>query len=282
MRDTYFRYKRKNKVPTGSAANAKGSKWVLFCRLSFLEKVARERTSTTNIDEQDDTETIDDLDEVAERTNTQYPGTKFLENEEHASTTPTANKHSKDSFSKATPTSVDSTDKASLQTTRVERCSTRKKRKSNSAHDEFLDILKKREQQRQESFKTICQQTSNSNDGTINSFCDYIKSVLQTLPPALAVQAKSDIYNIISKYELEAVKSNVQFNTYSSPPSTTNSFPSPYHRNESSLSGYTVASTPEDCSPCSIPVDNTLSLQTYNYPQGFEQPETDFHSALAL
>lgn len=187
------------------------------------------------------------MNELADPTNIEHPGTnKLAENEEHAATT-VATKHSKNMLSKATHTSLDLTDAAPLYTTRIKR-----KRKSNSSHDHFMEIIKMREQQRRESFSTIYQQTQISNDGTIKSlFCEHIRSVLQTLPRSLTVQAKSEINNILSKYALEAVKINVQYNNnYSSPPSTTNSLSSPIHRNESSLSGYTVTSNLENSTPC--------------------------------
>lgn len=115
------------------------------------------------------TQTIDELDKVAEPTNTDHPGiNKLAENEEHAATTPRTTKHS-----------VNSTDATSLYTTRVKR-----KTKSNSSHGDFMKILKKREQQRQES--SIYQKTQISNDGRINSFYEHSR-VLQTLPPPLAV-----------------------------------------------------------------------------------------------
>ncbi|KAF5283967.1 hypothetical protein FQR65_LT13659 [Abscondita terminalis] len=53
IRDSYNRYKRKQKHSTGSAAPPKNSKWQFYDRLRFLENIPSERQSSTSIIEQD-------------------------------------------------------------------------------------------------------------------------------------------------------------------------------------------------------------------------------------
>ncbi|KAF9405768.1 hypothetical protein HW555_013628, partial [Spodoptera exigua] len=50
IRDSYNRCKRKNKLPTGSSASLKTTKWMLYERLRFLEKIPTERTSVATVE----------------------------------------------------------------------------------------------------------------------------------------------------------------------------------------------------------------------------------------
>ncbi|KAL4719688.1 hypothetical protein ACJJTC_018460 [Scirpophaga incertulas] len=54
IRDSYQRIKRKNKLPTGSAAGSKSKKWPLIERLTFLENVPTERKTVCNIERAND------------------------------------------------------------------------------------------------------------------------------------------------------------------------------------------------------------------------------------
>ncbi|XP_056633554.1 transcription factor Adf-1-like [Diorhabda sublineata] len=52
IRDSYNRYKRKQKQSTGFAAPAKNSKWQFYERLRFLENTPSERQDCTSIEEE--------------------------------------------------------------------------------------------------------------------------------------------------------------------------------------------------------------------------------------
>lgn len=49
IRDSYNRCKRKNKLPTGSSASSKTTKWMLFERLHFLDNIPSERPSISTV-----------------------------------------------------------------------------------------------------------------------------------------------------------------------------------------------------------------------------------------
>ncbi|KAJ8728597.1 hypothetical protein PYW07_006293 [Mythimna separata] len=57
IRDSYNRYKRKQKSSTGSAAPAKNSKWQFYERLRFLENTPSERQSSTSVDQEQQSST---------------------------------------------------------------------------------------------------------------------------------------------------------------------------------------------------------------------------------
>ncbi|XP_050304306.1 uncharacterized protein LOC126741885 isoform X2 [Anthonomus grandis grandis] len=269
IRDSYFRYKRKYKLPTGSSAEQKVPKWILFNRLLFLDKVSRERLSTTNKNE-GETEMTDNVDEV-EQTNSQLSS----QNAENVGI-----------IAAAATTRTSSADAVSLSTTGTRRLN-RKKGKPDSSNDEIIKLLKKREEQRQETFRGMFQQSQASTDGPLPSFCEHIKSVLESLSPSLQVEAKRDIYNTISKYELLAVQSKVQHNNhydYLESSSMHSSTSTPFPR-ESLLSVHKDMSNynPFNSPPMQSPESFLPPQTSTNCPQGAEDKaddDIDFESVL--
>lgn len=255
-------------MPTGSSAEQKPPKWILFNRLSFLDKVSRERLSITNLNE-DETNNVD----TTEQTNNEKSDTQLLSN----------NAENMVTIAETTTTLTGSIDSVSLDAASMRR-PTRKKRKTDTSNNEIIELLKKREEQRQETFRGIFQQPQTSKDSPLNSFCEHIKQVLETLPPPLQVEAKKEIYNTISKYELQAAKTNLQHkNNYdylgssSMHSSTTTRFSS----NESSLSGYTEISnhTPFASTPMQSP-ESLLAPQNCSDFQQEDDSELDLQSVL--
>lgn len=74
IRDSYNRCKRKNKLPTGSSASSKTTKWMMFERIRFLDNIPIERPSISTVQD----ENIED--ETNEETST--AGTSQLRNVE--------------------------------------------------------------------------------------------------------------------------------------------------------------------------------------------------------
>lgn len=53
IRDSYNKCKHKNKLPTGSSASFKTTKWMLYERLRFLKKKPTERASVATVEAED-------------------------------------------------------------------------------------------------------------------------------------------------------------------------------------------------------------------------------------
>lgn len=76
----------------------------------------------------------------------------------------------------------------------------RTKRKT-SEHEELLNILKKRNERRLTERQVL---REIDYDETIDSFGQHVKSVLSSLPNLMKIQARTEVYNILTKYEIQA------------------------------------------------------------------------------
>ncbi|XP_072389673.1 uncharacterized protein [Diabrotica undecimpunctata] len=73
-------------------------------------------------------------------------------------------------------------------------------KKRKKVEDDFLTYLKKRDDQRQIFLQEI--NTIKENDDEVNRFGNHIKSIMRKLNQRFQVQARSEIFNILTKYEL--------------------------------------------------------------------------------
>lgn len=178
IRDSYNRFKRKRKCTTGSAAQAKHFKWSFYERMRFLEMVSQERnTECSIIDECTNTDSI----LSSQLTNTAVD--EHLDND---------NQQQKE-------------DNGDLQPNEeTDILGSPKPKKSLPARpsmyrDEFLQVLKKREENRQKLMGQF-NQTKEDNDED-STFANHIKTVLKKISPRLKIQAKNEIYACLTKYE---------------------------------------------------------------------------------
>ncbi|XP_074041519.1 uncharacterized protein [Leptinotarsa decemlineata] len=74
--------------------------------------------------------------------------------------------------------------------------STQKRKK---VEDEFLTYLKKRDDQRQVYFQEM--NAFKEIDDDVNTFGNHVKSVMRTLNQRFQIQARNEIFNILTKYE---------------------------------------------------------------------------------
>lgn len=61
----------------------------------------------------------------------------------------------------------------------------------------MITLLKRREEQRQQDILNLTKFNS-----SIETFGEHVKTVLSSLPPSMMIQAKSEMFNILTKYEL--------------------------------------------------------------------------------
>ncbi|KDR07173.1 hypothetical protein L798_03121 [Zootermopsis nevadensis] len=154
-------------MSTGSAAPPKNSKWDFFKRLQFLELVSTERPTACNVDS----------DSAVPSTSNSPANAQFETQNENSEGCPNEASQS----SKPPPP--------------------RRKRRNNNL-DDILDYLVKRDESRQIAMKQLSANTATEIEDDIASFGNHVKAVLRKLHPRLKIQAKNDIYNILSKYEV--------------------------------------------------------------------------------
>ena len=73
----------------------------------------------------------------------------------------------------------------------------RDRRDGDDQHVELITLLKRREEQRQQDILNLTKFNS-----SIETFGEHVKTVLSGLPPSMMIQAKSEMFNILTKYEL--------------------------------------------------------------------------------
>ncbi|KAK5637785.1 hypothetical protein RI129_000032 [Pyrocoelia pectoralis] len=182
IKDSYNRYKRKQKHPTGSAAPAKNSKWHFFERLRFLDNTPSQRQSSTNIMEENTTSEVADADTYTEVTHeidlVQDTPTPLREVVPTPGTSITTQERS-------TPLSANSDKPA------------KKILKRNRQDDEFIKFLKERQESRNIQLHA-CQQPVDE----ISTFSKHIEMSLRKLSERSKAMAKNEIFSIISKYEM--------------------------------------------------------------------------------
>lgn len=72
----------------------------------------------------------------------------------------------------------------------------------NAKHrDYFLDILKNKEDSQYDVTQELNMPKTDETDDDVNTFGDHVKCVLKKLSPRLKIQAKNDIFSILTKYE---------------------------------------------------------------------------------
>lgn len=156
-------------MSTGSAAPPKNSKWEFFERLQFLELVPTERSTASNV-----------------YSDSTVPSTW------------TANEQSETQSGKSVQCPNEAPQSQKL--TPPPPPPNKKRRKKE---DDFLDYLKKRDESRQMLMEELSAKTSATEiEDDVTSFGNNVKSVLRKLNPRLKIQAKNEIFNILTKYEM--------------------------------------------------------------------------------
>ncbi|XP_067005314.2 uncharacterized protein [Anabrus simplex] len=175
IRDSYNRFKRKRRLGTGSAVPTKNSKWEFFQRLQFLDLVSTERSTTSNIDQGAPVPVPAPVPSPsASSTSTQFETESEIIEE--------------------CPKETSQSPKPPLLRRKI-RC-------DKNIQDASLDCLVKRDESRQLTMHQLSAITTESEDD-VASFGNHVKAVLRKLQPRLRIQAKNDIFNILSKYELK-------------------------------------------------------------------------------
>lgn len=186
IRDSYNRCKRKNKLPTGSSASLKTTKWMLYERLDFLEKIPTERASVATV-EAEDTE--------GEETSTTGISEPRRRSEEISGEERSNEEEIRAGISAAgtsgTKSNAEVRGERSGETSNVEASGPgkgtaetrgRKKRKTcqldNNLHvTSLLQYWKERDKQRQEQMKILIEEEGKADKDGINSFCSHIGTI---------------------------------------------------------------------------------------------------------
>lgn len=290
IRDSYNRCKRKNKLPTGSSASLKTTKWMLYERLRFLEKIPTERASVATV-EAENTEGS----ESGEETSTTGISEQRRRSEE-ISGEERSNEEVKRAGISAAGTSgtkrnaersgVTSNEEASGPGKGTAETSGRKKKKtcqldSNLHISSLLQHWKERDKQRQEQMKIMAEEEEKADKDGINSFCSHIGTILKKLPPGLRVEAKTKVFNLLAEYELRSINKSSSLSSASySPHSNENySISNITHSSASNLSPYSpissIASPPAQPTDLSIPLLNQVAHDANNHLQLEESTEYD-------
>lgn len=184
IRDSYNRYKRKQKHSTGSAAPAKNSKWQFYERLRFLENISSERQSFTSAIEPDANTYAEDEheDSLLEATDESVLNTSVMDIE-------------------AIPETSTSTPEISLRKS-LEKLP-KKKIKQRRQDDGFIKFLKERQEKRDSELLLLKSQQPVDDD--ISTFTKHVEMVLRKLSARSRAMAKTEIFNIVSKYEIEDI-----------------------------------------------------------------------------
>ncbi|KAJ8721012.1 hypothetical protein PYW08_006477 [Mythimna loreyi] len=192
IRDSYNRYKRKQKQSTGSAAPAKNSKWQFYERLRFLENTPSERQSCTSVEqEQQSSASVE-----KEVTNTS-PGVKHADTPHEAADTSVHNTPSKE---------LPGTSQSTQEKSNIPSNSSAKNTKRKRPKDEFIKFMKDRQENRNRQLESLKSQESVDD---ISTFIKHIEMMLRKLNARSRAMAKTEIFNIVSKQstEIELYKS---------------------------------------------------------------------------
>ncbi|XP_026735798.1 transcription factor Adf-1-like [Trichoplusia ni] len=203
IRDSYHRFKKKNKLGTGSAA-LKKTKQNRHLQLLFLDNVPHHRTGGTNI-----TPPQQELDVNNENVS-------VAEQEQGSDTTFPSNNNAEQS---TTDQEVEVGTEATEVVPNVVKATTPKKKKKKK-EDIFLTLWKQRDEQRQELYKNMVRKI----DDDIDLFCKHIGEVLRNLPPYEKAKAKKHLGEVLSDYEIMAASHSSGRNTFSSPSNSTPSY----------------------------------------------------------
>lgn len=190
IRDSYNRHKRKQKQSTGSAAPA-NSKWQFYERLRFLENTPLERQSCTSVEqEQQSSASVE-----KEVTNTS-PGVEHEDTPHEAADTSVHNTPSKELPGTSKSTQERSNIPLSNSSEKPTAKNTKRKRQKE---DEFIKFMKDRQENRNRQLESLKSQESVDD---ISTFTKHIEMMLRKLSARSRAMAKTDIFSIISKYEI--------------------------------------------------------------------------------
>uniref|UniRef100_A0A6P7GCS4 Transcription factor Adf-1-like n=1 Tax=Diabrotica virgifera virgifera TaxID=50390 RepID=A0A6P7GCS4_DIAVI len=189
IRDGYMRFKRKNKLPTGSAAPKNNrSKWKIYRLLSFLDNVPQERSTIGSI--YDDTEssqnTVEEPEDLAQySTKEEALLTHFDHNIEQTNA------------SMSTESDVHTPIKTNQQ---LVVASSNKRRPNNK--EDIISYMREREKSRLSLMKNVSQSCDE-----FNSFASHIEQVLRKLPTkVLQIKAKQELFQVLTKFEILAAE----------------------------------------------------------------------------
>lgn len=262
IRDSYNRCKRKNKLPTGSSASLKTTKWMLYERLRFLEKIPTERASVATVEAEN---------------------TEGGESSEETSITGISEQRR---LSEEISGEERSNEEASGPGKGTAETSGRKKKKTcqldnNLQISSLLQHWKERDKQRQEQIKIMAEEKEKADKDGINSFCSHIGTILKKLPPGLRVEAKTKVFNLLAEYELRSINKSSSLGSASYSPHSNESYSTSNitHSSASNLSPYSpissIASPPAQPTDLSIPLLNQVAHDVNNYLQSEESTEYD-------
>ncbi|XP_039276093.1 transcription factor Adf-1-like [Nilaparvata lugens] len=220
IRDSYNRYKRKQKQSTGSAAPAKNSKWQFYERLRFLENTPSERQSCTSVEqEQQSSASVE-----KEVTNTS-PGVEHEDTPHEAADTSVHNSTLNTPSNELPGTSKSTQERSNIPLSNISEKSTAKNTKrKRQKEDEFIKFMKDRQENRNRQLELLKSQDPVDD---ISTFTKHIEMMLRKLSPHSRAMAKTEIFNIVSKYEIGDIEgqterpytssyiSNSSYNSYS-------------------------------------------------------------------
>lgn len=225
IRDSYQRIKRKNKLPTGSAAGSKSKKWPLMERLTFLENVPTERKTICNIVSSNDTNNSEnDVSNYDETCLNKEKDINVEPNETEMNSEGTSGTIMVNAPSSATEVDVKETadvEEQNKNTGRSRRSVLKKKNQSQNSTMQaaLLNYWKERDAERRAQIQALTPQSTQDKedvDGII-SFCSHVGTMLKKLTPALRVEAKTKVFNILADYELRSLNEHSSgFSTSSS------------------------------------------------------------------
>ncbi|KAJ8930160.1 hypothetical protein NQ314_017056 [Rhamnusium bicolor] len=231
IRDTYM--KQRKPGSTGSAAKGK-SKWSLLGHLEFLNKVAYERSTQSNIT----------TEELNENSNNELNENPVEQDENTVSETVISNNNSVNTAVNLISEYGQKRTGSSTPTSCL------KKRKDNSG--KIIEILQKRSTERENLLKNICGKNIEEEDAVLMFFKSLAMTV-KSFPPELMVQAKSRVHHIISELELQSIQQSqsqvsqphITTNLHDSRPGTS------YSQAPSDVGSYYTNFSPGDISLCS-------------------------------
>lgn len=200
MRDSYNRYKRKQKQSTGSAAPAKNSKWQFYERLRFLENTPSERQSCTSVEqEQQSSASVE-----KEVTNTS-PGVEHEDTPHEAADSSVHNTPSKE---------LPGTSKSTQERSNIPLSNSKNTKRKRQKEDEFIKFMKDRQENRYRQLESLKSQESVDD---ISTFTKHIEMMLRKLSARSRAMAKTEIFNIVSKYEIGDIEGQTERPYTSSP-----------------------------------------------------------------
>ncbi|XP_072395473.1 uncharacterized protein [Diabrotica undecimpunctata] len=191
IRDGYMRFKRKNKLPTGSAAPPSNrSKWRIYRLLSFLDNVPQERSTISNI--YDDTESSQNsVEELAD---------SAQNNTQEESPTQQAN------ATISTESYVQT-----LSVTADQQLNQPNKKRRHNTKEDILSYMREREKSRLSAMTNMTNASQNCDE--FKSFANHIEQVLRKLPTkVLQIKAKQELFQVLTKYEILTAENNASHN----------------------------------------------------------------------